>query len=96
MPIEYSTSTKGRGHHQGLYQRPSESAEEPDHPGGLDMVRWFRREARPLEPKLMVNPRLVELETTKEGDPSKMSIHILRQKKQRKAASGFNLGKYCY
>ena len=31
------------------------------------MIRWPRRvEARPLEPKIRVNPRLLELQTAKE------------------------------
>ena len=31
------------------------------------MIRWpRRRDARPLEPKLTVNPRLLELQTTKQ------------------------------
>jgi hypothetical protein len=31
------------------------------------MIRWpRRREARPLEPRIRVNPRLLELQTAKE------------------------------
>jgi hypothetical protein len=31
------------------------------------MIRWLRRvEARPLEPRIRVNPRLMELQTAKE------------------------------
>jgi hypothetical protein len=31
------------------------------------MIRWLRRhEARPLEPRIRVNPRLLELQTAKE------------------------------
>jgi hypothetical protein len=33
----------------------------------LDVIRWPRkRETRPLEPKLKVNPRLLELQTAKQ------------------------------
>ena len=31
------------------------------------MIKWsWRREARPLEPRLVINPRLLELETAKQ------------------------------
>ena len=45
----------------------SKSAEEPDHPRGLDVIKLpWKRGARPFEPRPMVNPRLMELETAKQ------------------------------
>ena len=41
-------------------------SEEPDHPGGLDMIKLpWKRGARPIEPRIRVNPRLLELENGK-------------------------------
>jgi hypothetical protein len=38
-----------------------------DDSGGILMIKLsWRRDAKPLEPKLMVNPRLLELETAKQ------------------------------
>ncbi len=67
MPIECGISTRGGELHQGSGNVISESGKEPDHSRGVLMIKLsWRREARPLEPKLMVNPRLLELETAKE------------------------------
>jgi len=42
-------------------------AEEPDHPRGLDMIKLpWKRETRPLEPKIVVNTKILELETAKQ------------------------------
>ena len=50
-----------------LISKAYPKAEEPDHPRGLDMIRWPRkRETRPLESKITVNPRLLELQTAKQ------------------------------
>jgi hypothetical protein len=41
--------------------------EEPEHPRSLDMIKSpWKRVARPLETKITVNPRLIELETAKQ------------------------------
>jgi hypothetical protein len=43
------------------FESLSKSAEEPDHPGGMDVIMWRRRrETRPA-----INPRLQELEAAK-------------------------------
>lgn len=44
----------------------SEDSEEPDNAGGILMILWHRREARPLEPKKIVNPMILELQAAKE------------------------------
>jgi hypothetical protein len=47
----------------------STSAEEPDHAGCFHMIRWplrRRHEVRPINARLMINPRHAELETAKE------------------------------
>jgi len=62
MPIEYSTPTRGKSYY---FENLSKSAEEPDHPRGMDMMiklPW-NRGVRPNRPKPMVNLRLMELET---------------------------------
>jgi hypothetical protein len=52
---------------EAYFKGLSESAEEPDDPGGLDVIKWSgRREAMPLLSQvLIVNPKLIELETAK-------------------------------
>jgi hypothetical protein len=53
--------------HKASIEGLSQGSEEPENSGGLDMIRWPRRqEARPLEPRIRVNPRLLELQTAKE------------------------------
>ena len=50
---------------EAYFESLSKSAEEPDHPRGLDMMiklPW-NRGVRPNRPKPMVNLRLMELET---------------------------------
>ena len=62
---DYSISM--RGQELAYFESLSKSAEEPDHPGGLDMIKLpWKRGARSLEPKIMVNPRLLELQTAKQ------------------------------
>lgn len=39
MPTEYSTSTKGKSYDEAYFEGLSNSAEEPDHSGGLDMIK---------------------------------------------------------
>ena len=52
---------------EAYFESLTESAEEPENPRGLDMIKLpWKREARLLEPRPMVNPRLAELETAKE------------------------------
>ncbi len=77
MPIEFSTSTRGRGDEgitKDCSKSVSESAEEPDHPRGLDMIKLpWRRNAKP-EPRLNVNSRLTEQETAKSSKKSSMML----------------------
>ena len=45
-------------YNEAYFESLSKSAEEPDHPKGLVMIKLpWKREARPLEPKMKVNPK---------------------------------------
>jgi hypothetical protein len=51
---------------EAYFESLSKSAEEPDHPRGLDMIKLpWKRGARPLEPRPTVNPRLMEFRRPK-------------------------------
>ena len=57
MPIEYSTSMKGRELAEAEFQSLSQGSEEPEDPGGMDVILWPRRQRiRPPEPRIRVNP----------------------------------------
>jgi len=50
---------------EAYFESLSKSAEEPDHPGGLDMIKLpCKRGARPNRPKPMVYSRPIGLQTT--------------------------------
>ena len=56
-----------KSYDEAYFESLSRSAEEPDHPRGLDMIKLpWKREAKPLGPKIMVNPRILELQTAKQ------------------------------
>jgi hypothetical protein len=59
--------TRNAESYDGAYfESLSKGGEEPDNPGGLDMIKLpWKREARLLEPRLKVDPTLGELETAK-------------------------------
>ena len=67
MPTEYSISTRGESYDEAYFESLSKSAEEPEDPGGLDMIKLpWKRGASPLGPRPAVNPKLIELETAKQ------------------------------
>ena len=68
MPTEYSISTRGQELRRSLFRKLIQKrrrARQPWRLGHMIKLPW-KREARPLEPRLMLNPRLAELETAKE------------------------------
>jgi hypothetical protein len=63
MEVQGVTSIKKETRDKGI----SEGREEPDDPGGVLMIKWsWRREAKTFEPRRIINPRLLVLETAKE------------------------------
>jgi hypothetical protein len=66
MQTEYSTLRRAENQHETRIKGLSEGAKEPEDSGGLDMILWPRRRELRLEPKIRVNPRILELQTAKE------------------------------
>jgi hypothetical protein len=49
-----------------LWQRPGKDAMRPGHFGGI-LMRWpWIREAKLIEPRPVINPKILELQTAKE------------------------------
>ena len=56
-----------KSYDEAYFESLSKSAEEPENARGLDMIKLsWKRDARPLEPKSTLNPRLIELEMAKQ------------------------------